>query len=115
MASSKKSWLDASVTRFGMMVIATILFNFGLFFILNFLAPFVAGFIIGFLVAKIRDGVVVSFTGTLTSYFIIFTISEWFQGFSSAPLDVFIAILIMVAIGSVGGIIGSLISTKTKN
>ncbi len=115
MDSGLRSWLGTPVARFVLMIVATILFNFGLFFILNFLAPLITGIIIGFLNAKIEDGVVVSFTGTLISYFILFTISEWIQGFNNAAIDIAIAILIMASIGSIGGALGSMIATKAKN
>lgn len=96
------------------MVIATILLNFGLFFILNFIAPLVTGLIIGFLITKIKDGVAVSFLGTVLSYCIVFVISEWFLGFTNTPLDIAVAVLIMGVIGAGGGLIGSLISTRTR-
>ena len=101
--------------RLMLMIIATVLLNFGLFFVLNFLAPLITGIIIGFLVAKIRNGFVVGFIGTILSYIIVFVLSEWFLGFPSAPLDVAIAVLIMGSIGAAGGLIGSIISTKVRS
>jgi hypothetical protein len=98
-----------------LMVLATVLLNFGLFLILNFLAPLVTGIIIGFLVAKIRDGVAVGFVGTILSYCIVFIISEWFLGFSNTPVDIAVAVLIMGAIGTLGGLIGAIISTKVRS
>ncbi|MHA1963151.1 MAG: hypothetical protein ACW97G_01075 [Candidatus Thorarchaeota archaeon] len=115
MENEPRSWLDATITRFALMVLATVLLNFGLFFILNFLAPLVTGIAVGFLLVKIRDGVVVGFVGTLLSYTIVFVISEWFLGFSSNPLDVVMAVLIMGGIGTFGGLIGSLIATRTRS
>lgn len=115
MENSPKSKLDSISVRFAMMILVTILLNLGLFFILNFLAPLVTGVIVGFLLAKIKNGISVSFSGTIISYFIIFMISEWFLGFSNTPLDITIAILIMGIIGTAGGIIGSIISVKVKS
>ena len=115
MEDKSTSWLDVPIVRLLMMIFATVLLNFGLFFILNFLAPLVSGIFIGFLVVKIRDGVIVSLIGTILSYIIVFVISEWFLGFTSAPLDVAIAVLIMGVIGSVGGLIGSVVSTKARS
>ncbi len=112
MESRSASWLDAPIVRLLLMILATVLLNFGLFFILNFLAPLVTGIIIGFLVAKIRDGVVVGFIGTILSYIIVFVLSEWLLGFTSAPLDVAVAVLIMGTIGAAGGLIGSVISSR---
>jgi len=101
--------------RLLLMILATILLNLGLFFVLYFLAPLVTGIIIGFLVAKIRDGFVVGFIGTIFSYILVFVLSEWVLGFTSAPLDVAIAVLIMGVIGAAGGLIGSAISTKFRS
>jgi predicted membrane metal-binding protein len=115
MESKSISWLDSPIVRFILMILATVLLNFGLFFILNFLAPFVTGIIIGFLIAKKRDGVVVGFIGSILSYIIVFVLSEWLLGFTSAPLNVAIAVLIMGALGAAGGLIGSVISTKVRS
>ncbi len=101
--------------RFALMVLATILLNFGLFFVLNFLAPLVTGVLIGFILVKIRDSLAVSFIGTIFSYCIVFVISEWFLGFTNTPLDIALAVLIMGIIGTTGGLIGSLISSRTRN
>lgn len=114
MENSSKSKLDKMSVRFAMMILVTILLNFGMFFILNFLAPLITGVIVGFLLVKIRDGISVSFSGTIISYFIIFLISEWFLGFRNTALDIAIAILIMGILGTAGGIIGSIISVKVK-
>ncbi len=114
MEKKSSSLLDAPIVRFFLMILATVMLNFGLFFILNFLAPLVAGLIVGFLVAKMRDGVVIGFLGNVFSYSIIFVISQWFLGFVDAPLDVVIAVLIMGALGAVGGLTGSVISKKTR-
>ena len=115
MESDSSSWLDVPVVRLTMMVLAVILFNFGLFFILNFLAPIVTGVLVGFLIAKIRDGVAVSFLGTVLSYYLVFIISEWFLGFTTPLIDVVVAVLIMGGLGAGGGLIGSLISTRMRS
>ncbi|MGY5856140.1 MAG: hypothetical protein RTS72_06020 [Candidatus Thorarchaeota archaeon] len=115
MENKSTSWLDVPSVRLMLMILATILLNFGLFFILNFLAPLVTGIIIGFLVAKIRDGFIVGFVGTILSYSIVFVIAEWFVGFTTPVLDVIGAVLIMGGIGAVGGLIGSIISTKVRS
>lgn len=114
MENSSSSWLDVPVVRFVLLVLATILLNFGLFFVLNFLAPLVTGCIIGFLVAKMRDGLIIGFVGTVLSYSIVFVISEWFLGFTNTPLDIAIAVLIMGFIGAFGGLIGSLFASRTR-
>ena len=115
METKSSSWLDVPVVRLTLMVLATILLNFGLFFILNLLAPLVTGLIIGFLVVKVRDGFVVGFIGTILSYFIVFLISEWFIGFTTPFIDVALAVLIMGGIGAGGGLIGSLISSRMRS
>jgi hypothetical protein len=114
MESKSSSSLDAPIVRLSLMVLVTILLNIGLFFILNFLAPLVTGLIVGFLIVKIRDGVAVGFIGTILSYSIVFVIAEWFIGFTTPLLDVAIAVLIMGGIGTGGGLIGSLISTRIR-
>lgn len=115
MESDSSSWLDVPVVRLTLMVLAVILFNFGLFFILNFLAPIVTGVIVGFLIVKIRDGVAVGFLGTVLSYCLVFLISEWFLGFTTPLIDVAVAVLIMGGLGAGGGLIGSLISTRMRS
>ncbi|MBY8996614.1 MAG: hypothetical protein KGD60_02695 [Candidatus Thorarchaeota archaeon] len=115
MESKSNSWLDAPVVRLIMMVVATVLLNFGLFPVLNFIAPLVSGIIIGFLVAKIRDGVAVSFLGTIISFSIVFVIAEWFAGFTTPFIDVVGAVLIMGGIGTAGGLIGSVISSNVRS
>jgi len=115
MENKSNSLLDTPIARFVLMVFATILLNFGLFFILNFITPLIAGFVIGFILVKIRDGIGASFLGTVISYSIIFVISEWFLGFTSQPLDVLVAVLIMGIIGAAGGLIGSLTSTRIRS
>lgn len=96
------------------MVLVAILFNFGLFFILNFLAPLFTGVIVGFLVVKYKHALAISFIGSLLSYCIVFVISEWLLGFVNDPVSVMIAILIMGLIGAVGGLMGALIATKAR-
>jgi hypothetical protein len=96
------------------MVFAVVLLNFGLFFLLYFLAPLVSALIIGYIVARIRDGVVIGFVGTALSYILVFFITEWFIGFSTPIIDVILAVLIMSAIGAVGGLIGSTISSRSR-
>ena len=113
---SKSSFsLDAPIVRLSLMVLVTILLNFGLFFILNFLAPLVTGLVVGFLIAKIRYGVAVGFIGNILSYCIVFVMTEWFIGFTTPLLDVAIAVLIMGGIGAGGGLIGSLISMRMRS
>ena len=114
MASSSNSWLDSPAVRFVFMVLAVVLLNFGLFFLLNFLAPLVSAMIIGYVVARIRDGVAIGFVGTALSYILVFVITEWFIGFSTPIIDVVGAVLIMSAIGAVGGLIGSAISSRAR-
>jgi hypothetical protein len=114
MERTSKSRLDEPVVRFLLMVVVVILLNFGLFFMLNFLAPLVTGLIVGFLAAKIQDGLVIGFVGTALSYCLVFLISEWFLNFSTPIIDVIGAIIIMGAIGALGGLIGSFISSKTR-
>ena len=115
MESRSSSWLDVPAVRLTLMVLATILLNFGLFFILNFLAPFVTGLVIGFFLVKIRDGLIVGFIGTILSYCIVFIIAEWFIGFATPFIDVALAVIIMGGIGACGGLIGSLISTRVRS
>jgi len=115
MKNKSNSLLDTPIVRFVLMIFATILLNIGLFFILNFITPLVTGFVIGFILVKIRDGVGVSFLGTVISYSIIFAISEWFLGFTSQPFDVIVAVFIMGIIGAAGGLIGSLTSTRIRS
>nr|KXH74165.1 MAG: hypothetical protein AM325_06705 [Candidatus Thorarchaeota archaeon SMTZ1-45] len=114
MESGPKSRLDSPSVRFGMMILVVILLNFGFFFILNFLTPLVTGVIVGFMVARIKNGITISFIGTIFSYFIVFLVSEWLLSFRNNPLDVAIAILIMGLIGAAGGLIGSIISIKIR-
>ncbi len=114
MGNSSTSLLDAPVVRLALMVLVTVLLNFGLFFVLNFLAPLVTGFVVGYLIAKIREGVIVGLIGTILSYCLVFVISEWLVGFTSAPLDVVIAIFIMGAIGAFGGLAGSFLATRMR-
>ncbi|MFW9807193.1 MAG: hypothetical protein ACFFFK_10740 [Candidatus Thorarchaeota archaeon] len=97
-----------------MMIIVVILLNFGLFFMLNFLAPLVTGIIVGYLVAKIRDGISIGLLGTALSYLLVFLISEWFLNFSTPIIDVISAIIIMAAIGAVGGFVGSFFSSRSR-
>ena len=115
MESDSSSWLDVPVVRLTLLVLVVILFNFGLFFILNFLAPIVTGLIVGFLISRIREGVAVSFLGTVLSYFLVFVISEWFLGFTTPFIDVAVAVVIMGVLGAGGGLIGSLISTRIRS
>ena len=97
------------------MTLVVVLLNFGLFFVLNVLAPLVAGCIAGFLASKIRDGIAVTFVGTLIVYSIIFVWSEWTLGFTTAPLDVVVAIIIMGLIGVLGGLIGAALSSRSRS
>ena len=115
MESGSSSWLDVPTVRLTLMVLVIILFNFGLFFILNFLAPIVTGLMVGFLISKIREGVAVSFLGTVLSYCLVFLISEWFLGFTTPLIDVGVAVLIMGGLGAGGGLIGSLISARLRS
>ena len=115
MESKSSSWLDVPVVRLALMIVATILLNFGLFFILNFIAPFVTGLIVGYIVSKIRDGFIVGFVGTALSYLLVFLLSEWLVGFGTALIDVAIAVLIMSVIGACGGVIGSFVATRVRS
>ena len=114
MESGYSSWLDVPVVRLTLMVFVVILFNFGLFFILNFLAPIVTGVIVGLLIAKLRDGVAVSFLGTVLSYSLIFSISEWLVGFTTPLIDVVVAVLVMGGLGAGGGLVGYFTSTRMR-
>ena len=107
MESVSSSWLDVPLVRLTLLVLVVILFNFGLFFILNFLAPIVIGVVIGFLISRIRDGVVVTYLGTVISYCVVFLISEWFLGFTTPVIDIAIAVLIMGGLGAGGSGLGA--------
>jgi len=114
MTSSSRSWLDSPRVRFVFMVLAVILLNFGLFFILIFFAPFVAGLIVGYIIAKTRDGVVIGLIGSALCYILIFTLTELLTGFSTPIIDIVGAVITMGLIGAVGGWIGSFISSKQR-
>ena len=112
MVPSSESLLDKQHVRLLLMVIVTVLLNFGLFFILNFLAPLVSGLVVGYLVAKHTDAIIVAFLGTALSYFAVFLLTDWILGFTYALSDVAFAIIIMGCIGVLGGVIGSILATK---
>jgi len=115
MQNKPKSLLNRPITRVTLDIVAAIFLNIGLFYILNILAPLVVGIIIGFATSKVKDGVVITFVGTCLSYCIIFIISEWLQGFTSAPLDVAIAVFIMGLMGALGGLIGAYTFTRVRS
>jgi hypothetical protein len=112
MVPSSESLLGKQRVRLLLMVIVTMLLNFGLFFILNFLAPLVSGLVVGYLVAKHTDAIIVTCIGTALSYFAVFLLTDWILGFTYALSDVAVAIIIMVGIGVLGGLIGSILGTK---
>jgi len=115
MENNSLSRLDIPAVRLVLMVLVVIMLNFGLFFILNIITPLAAGIVVGYLSVRIRDGVIVSFLGTILSYCIIFIISEWFLGFTTPAIDIIIAVLIMGLLGASGGLIGAFISSRTRN
>ncbi|MFX1559822.1 MAG: hypothetical protein ACFFBL_04495 [Promethearchaeota archaeon] len=115
MENRSPSWMDVPIVKLSLMILAIVLFNFGLFFILNFLAPIVTGIIVGFLTTRIRDGMVVGFLGTVLSYCIIFVISEWFLGFTTPAIDVAVAVLIMGLLGAGGGLMGAFLSMRMRS
>lgn len=112
MAHSSESLLDKRSIRFPLMVIVTLLLNFGLFFILNFLAPLVSGLVVGYIVAKHTDAVVITCLGTALSYFAVFLISDWILGFTYRLWDIVFATIIMGGIGVIGGLVGAFLGAK---
>lgn len=112
MERSPNSLLDKRSIRFALMVIVTLLLNFGLFFILNFLAPFVSGLVVGYIITKYTDAIAATYIGTALSYFIIFFITEWFLGFTNNLSDIVFAVIIMGGIGVLGGLIGAILGKK---
>jgi hypothetical protein len=108
---SEASLKSPSVT-FVLMIVVTILLNFGLFFILNFLAPLVTGLIVGYIIAKYTDATVIAGIGTALSYLVVFLITEWFLDFAYKPEDVIFAVVIMVGIGVLGGVVGSFFGAR---
>jgi predicted membrane metal-binding protein len=113
MENNSASWEKKTRVRYTLLIIVIVLLNFGLFFILNLIAPLAVGLFVGFFIAKPKDSLATTFFGTTLSYSIVFLITEWYLGFANAAIDVVIAVIIMGVIGTVGGLIGAILSIKT--
>ena len=96
------------------MILAAVMLNLGLFFILAFFAPLVAGLIVGFFLEKYYIGSLTGFIGALVSYSVILLITEYLTGFVTDPLTLVSAVLLMSLIGALGGLLGAVIRSRSK-
>ncbi len=112
--TTSTSRLDSHVMRIILMILAAVMLNLGLFFILAFLAPLVSGLTVGFFLENSKIGSVAGFTGALVSYSAILLITEYLTGFSTDLLTLVSAVLLMALIGALGGLLGALIRSRSK-
>ena len=112
--STSTSRLDLPVVRVILMILAAVMLNLGLFFILAFLAPLVSGLVVGFFLEKSKVGTLAGFMGGLISYSAILLITEYLTGFATDPLTLVSAVLLMALIGALGGLLGAVIRSRSK-
>lgn len=84
-------------------IVAGILLNLGLFFILAIFAPLVVGLVCGYILDYKRNGIIAGFLSAVFSYSLIFAVA----GFATDIIVFSVSILIMAIIGAVGGFIGA--------
>ena len=112
--NTSTSRLDSYVVRIILMILATVMLNLGLFFILAFFAPLVAGLIVGFFLEKSYIGSLAGFIGAAVSYSVILLITEYLIGFTTDPLTLVFAVILMALIGAFGGLLGAVIRSRSK-
>lgn len=96
------------------MILAAVLLNIGLFFILAFFAPLVAGLVGGFFLERSKIGAISGFIGAFLSYSAILLMTEYLTGFPTDPLILVSAVVLMGLIGALGGFLGSWIRSRSK-
>ena len=84
-------------------IVAGILLNLGLFFILAIFAPLVVGLVCGYILDYKRNGIIAGLLSAVFSYSLIFAVA----GFATDIIVFSVSILIMAIIGAVGGFIGA--------
>ena len=112
--NTSSSRLDSYEVRIALMILASVMLNLGLFFILAFFAPLVAGLVVGFFLERSKIGSVAGFSGALISYSTILLITEYLTGFATDPLTLVFAVLLMALIGAIGGLLGAIIRSRSK-
>lgn len=112
--NTSSSRLDSFEVRIVLMILASVMLNLGLFFILAFFAPLVAGLVVGFFLEKSKIGSIAGFAGALISYSTILLITEYLTGFATDPLTLVFAVFLMALIGALGGLLGAIIRSRSK-
>jgi hypothetical protein len=108
------SILDSATTRIGLLILAAVLLNLGLFFILAFLAPIVAGIVVGFFLERKDIGTLAGFLGALFSYSGILFVTEYLTGFSTDFITLVAAVALMGLFGALGGLLGAFVRSRSK-
>lgn len=112
--NAEPSSLDSQWERFILLILAAVLLNVGLFFILAFFAPLVAGLVVGFFLGKSKTGSLAGFLSAFFSYSGILFLTEYLTGFSSDVLILVSAVVLMGLIGALGGLLGAIIRNRSK-
>ncbi len=84
-------------------IVAGILLNFGLFFVLSILAPVTAGIVSGYFINEYRIGALCGFLSASVAYSIIFVVTAALA--TDIPVIVS-AVLIMGILDAAGGVLG---------
>ena len=95
--------------------LAGVMLNLGLFIVLALLAPLVAGLIIGYLIGNLKKTLVGSAISGFASYGLLFFVTEAATGWTSDPLVLFSAILIMTLLCIAGALIGSILAGRSRD
>lgn len=98
--------------RFISITFAGFLLNLGLFIILFIFTPIAAGLVVGYLLRDSRDGLISGLVGSTTSFAALFITTEAVIGFSSEPIFVIVAVILMGIIGAVGGFVGGYAASR---
>jgi hypothetical protein len=99
------------------LVLATLagtLLNLGLFVVLALFSPIAAGFCIGYILAKTRPTLIGSTASGIIAYGLLFAFTEAATGWTSDPLVIIAAVVIMTLLCVLGAILGSILAGRTR-
>lgn len=100
--------------RFLMITGAAFLLNLGLFIILFLFTPLAAGLVAGYLLQNTRDGWISGLVGSTIAFSALFVVTEAIIGFTSEPITVIAAVVLMGAIGALGGLLGGYLASRGR-
>jgi hypothetical protein len=102
--TTPENQFNPELVRVFAMMVAGILLNLGLFFVLALFAPLVVGIILGYILGHKWNGMITSFLGAVVAYLVIFVVT----GFGTDLAVLTTAVILMALIGGLGGFLGAI-------